>query len=250
MTQSMNQAMNQPIALAPGAAPVALVTGVGPGTGSALARRFAAGGYRCALLARDASRIEALAASLPGAIAVPCDVADEAAVAAAYATVVETLGAPGVVLHNAVLGARGDFLTVEPRHVRRALEVNVMGLLHVARACAPAMLAAGCGSIVVTGNTAAHRGRANFAGMAPSKAAQRILAESMARRLGPEGVHVSYLTIDAVIDVPWTREAFAGRPDDFYTRPDDLAEACWTLAHQPRSAWTFEMAVRPFGETW
>jgi len=63
-------------------------------------------------------------------------------------------------------------------------------------------------------------------------------------------VHVSYLTIDAVIDVPWTREAFAGKPDEFYARPADLAEACWTLAHQPRSAWTFEMAVRPFGEVW
>ncbi len=242
--------MNEPILLAEGAAPVALVTGVGPGTGAALARRFAAGGYRCALLARDANRIEALAAELPGAVAVPCDVADEAAVARAVASVVESLGPPGVLLHNAVLGARGDFLTVEPRHVRRALEVNVLGLLHMARACAPAMIAAGRGSIVVTGNTAAHRGRANFAGMAPSKAAQRILAESMARRLGPDGVHGSDLTIDAVIDVPWTREAFAGRPDDFYARPDDLAEACWTLAHQPRSAWTFEMAVRPFGETW
>ncbi len=242
--------MNEPILLAEGAAPVALVTGVGPGTGAALARRFAAGGYRCALLARDANRIEALAAELPGAVAVPCDVADEAAVARAVASVVESLGPPGVLLHNAVLGARGDFLTVEPRHVRRALEVNVLGLLHMARACAPAMIAAGRGSIVVTGNTAAHRGRANFAGMAPSKAAQRILAESMARRLGPEGVQVSYLPIDAVIDVPWTREAVAGRPDDFYARPDDLAEACWTLAHQPRSAWTFEMAVRPFGETW
>lgn len=237
-------------ALVPGTAPVALVTGVGPGTGAALARRFTAGGYRCALLARNAERLIALAAELPGALVVPCDVADEAAVADACARVVDELGAPGVLLHNAVLGARGDFLSVEPRHVRRALDVNVMGLLHMARACAPAMIAAGRGAIVVTGNTSAHRGRANFAGLAPTKAAQRILAESMARRLGPDGVHVSYLTIDAVIDVPWTREAFAGKPDDFYAQPADLAEACWTLAHQPRSAWTFEMAVRPFGETW
>jgi NAD(P)-dependent dehydrogenase (short-subunit alcohol dehydrogenase family) len=231
-------------------APVALVTGVGPGTGAALARRFTAGGYRCALMARDVSRLDALAAELPGALVVPCDVSDADALAQAHARIVDQLGPPGVVLHNAVLGARGDFLTVEPRHLQRALEVNVMGLLHVARLCAPAMMAAGRGAIVVTGNTSAHRGRAQFAGLAPTKAAQRILAESMARRLGPEGVHVSYLTIDAVIDVPWTREAYAGKPDEFYARPDDLAEACWTLAHQPRSAWTFEMAVRPFGEVW
>ena len=112
------------------------------------------------------------------------------------------------------------------------------------------MIAAGRGAIVVTGNTSAHRGRALFAGMAPTKAAQRILAESMARTLGPQGVHVAFLTIDAVIDVPWTRKAFSDKPDDFFARPDDLAEACWQLAHQPRSTWTFDMAVRPFGETW
>jgi NADP-dependent 3-hydroxy acid dehydrogenase YdfG len=231
-------------------APVALVTGVGPGTGSALARRFTAGGYRCALMARDRSRLEVLAAELPGSLVVPCDVRDAEALAEAHARIVASLGHPGVVLHNAVLGVRGDFLTVDPRQMQRALEVNVMGLLHVARLFAPAMVAAGRGAIVVTGNTSAHRGRAQFAGLAPTKAAQRILAESMARRLGPDGVHVSYLTIDAVIDVPWTREAFAGKPDEFFAQPNDLAEACWTLAHQPRSAWTFDMAVRPFGETW
>ncbi len=237
-------------ALTPPAAPVALITGVGPGTGAALARRFAAGGYRCALLARDADRIAALAASLPGALAVPCDVADEHALAAAHAHIVSTLGAPGVVLSNAVGGARGDFMTIEPAVLRRNFEVNVMALLQLGRLCAPAMIAAGRGAIVVTGNTSAHRGRALFAGMAPTKAAQRILAESMARTLGPQGVHVAFLTIDAVIDVPWTRKAFSDKPDVFFTQPDDLAEACWQLAHQPRSAWTFDMAVRPFGETW
>lgn len=233
-----------------GGSPVALITGVGPGTGAALARRFAAGGYRCALLARDRERLAALADQLPGALVVPCDVSDPAALAEAHARVVAELGAPGVVVHNAVMGVRGDFLTIDPERMQRAFEVNVMALLHLARLCAPAMQSAGRGAIVVTGNTSAHRGRAQFAGLAPTKAAQRILAESMARRLGPEGVHVAFLTIDAVIDVPWTREAFAGRPDEFFARPDDLAEACWYLAHQPRSAWTFDMAVRPFGEVW
>lgn len=229
---------------------VAMITGVGPGTGSALARRFSAGGYRCALLARDRNRIEALADELPGAKAFVCDVADEAQVQATYRDIVASFGDPSVVVHNAVQGALGDFLTVRADQVRRALEVNVLGLLHVAQACAPSMIKAKTGAIVVTGNTAAHRGRAQFAGVAPSKAAQRILAESMARRLGPEGVHVAFLTIDAVIDVPWTRAAFVGKPDEFFAHPDDLAEACWTLAHQPRSAWTFDMTVRPFAEPW
>lgn len=237
-------------ALSPSAPPVALITGVGPGTGAALARRFAAGSYRCALLARDADRLAALAATLPGAVAVPCDVSNENALAAAHAHIVATLGAPGVLLSNAVGGARGDFMTIEPSVLRRNFEVNVMALLQLGRLCAPAMIAAGRGAIVVTGNTSAHRGRALFAGMAPTKAAQRILAESMARTLGPQGVHVAFLTIDAVIDVPWTRKAFSDKPDAFFTRPDDLAEACWQLAHQPRSAWTFDMAVRPFAETW
>ena len=233
-----------------GASPVALITGVGPGTGAALARRFTVGGYRCALLARDRSRLDSLADQLPGSLVVPCDVSNPAALAEAHARVVAELGAPGVVIHNAVMGVRGDFLTIDPERMQRAFEVNVMALLHLARLCAPAMQAAGRGAIIVTGNTSAHRGRAQFAGLAPTKAAQRILAEAMARRLGPDGVHVAFLTIDAVIDVPWTREAFADRPDDFFARPDDLAAACWYLSHQPRSAWTFEMAVRPFGEVW
>ena len=94
----------------------------------------------------------------------------------------------------------------------------------------------------------ANGGRAR--GFAPTKAAQRILAESMARSLGPRGVHVAYVVIDAVIDVPWTRERFAGKPDEFFAKPDDIAETIWHLAHQPRSAWSFEVDLRPFGENW
>ena len=89
-----------------------------------------------------------------------------------------------------------------------------------------------------------------FAAFAPTKAAQRILAESMARRLGPDGIHVAYVVIDAVIDVPWTRKAYGDRPDDFFTKPAAIADTVWFLAHQDRSAWSFEVEVRPFGETW
>ena len=125
-----------------------------------------------------------------------------------------------------------------------------MSLLYLGRALAPDMIEGGKGAIVVTGNTSAWRGKDFFAGFAPTKAAQRILAESMARDLGPKGVHVSFVAIDAVIDLEWTRKAFAGKPDDFFCKPVDIAEECFRLAHQPKSAWSFSSVIRPFGENW
>jgi NADP-dependent 3-hydroxy acid dehydrogenase YdfG len=224
--------------------PVCLVTGVGPGTGAALVRRFARGGHRVAMLARDESRLAALAREIPGARAFPCDVTDAAGLEAT------PLGAPRVEIHNAVGGAFGDFQTIDPGVLRHNFEVNTMALLTLARAVAPAMVEAGQGAILCTGNTSAHRGVANFAGFAPSKAAQRILAESIARSLWPRGVHVAYVTIDAVIDLAWTRQLHADKPDDFFISPDAIADECWHVAHQPRAAWSFDVQVRPFGERW
>jgi hypothetical protein len=94
------------------------------------------------------------------------------------------------------------------------------------------------------------RGRASFAGFAPTKAAQRILSEAIARDLGPKGVHVAYVVIDAVIDSPRQRERFPDRPDDFYIKPAAIADECFHVAHQQRSAWSFLVEIRPFGETW
>jgi NAD(P)-dependent dehydrogenase (short-subunit alcohol dehydrogenase family) len=229
--------------------PVCLVTGVGPGTGSALARRFA-DGYRVAMLARSAERLEKLAGEIPGSRAFPCDVADENQLAATHAKIVAELGAPRVVIHNAVGGAFGDFLQIDPEVLRTNFEVNTMALLHLARLTAPAMVEAGEGAILVTGNTSTYRGKSFFAGFAPTKAAQRILAESMARTLGPQGVHVAYLAIDAVIDLPWTRKRNPDKPDSYFCKPADIAEECWHLAHQARSAWTFDVMIRPDGENW
>jgi NADP-dependent 3-hydroxy acid dehydrogenase YdfG len=112
------------------------------------------------------------------------------------------------------------------------------------------MVAAGAGAIIATGNTSAQRGKASFAGFAPTKAAQRILAESMARELGPKGVHVAYVVIDAVIDLEWTRRRFANEADDFFIKPAAIAEEVWHIAHQDRSAWSFNVELRPFRETW
>jgi NAD(P)-dependent dehydrogenase (short-subunit alcohol dehydrogenase family) len=226
-----------------------LVTGVGPGTGSALVRRFAAG-YRVAMLARSADRLAELERALPSTRGFPCDVADEAQLAATHERVVRELGAPEVVIHNAVGGAFGDFLAVDPAVLRRNFEVNAMALLHLGRLVAPAMIERGRGAILATGNTSAYRGKASFAGFAPSKAAQRVLAESMARTLGPKGVHVAYLAIDAVIDLAWTRRLNPDAPDEFFCKPEDIAEECWHLAHQPRSAWSFDVVIRPDREAW
>ncbi len=229
--------------------PVCLITGVGPGTGAALARRFAEG-YQVAMLARNAERLAELERELPQARAFPCDVADRDQLVATFEKICAELGAPEIVIHNAVGGAFGDFLSIEPEVLEQNFQVNTMALFHLARLATPAMIEAGRGAILLTGNTSTYRGKANFAGFAPTKAAQRILAESMARTLGPQGVHVCYLAIDAVIDVPWTRKAFADRPDSFFCKPADIAGECWHLAHQPRSAWTFDVMIRPDGENW
>ncbi|TWT15184.1 SDR family NAD(P)-dependent oxidoreductase [Reyranella sp. CPCC 100927] len=230
--------------------PVCVVTGVGPGTGTALARRFAKGGYRVALLARNEQRIAELAKALPGAKAYVCDVSDPAQIDASLNAVERDLGTPSVLVHNAVGGAFGSFLDIDPQVLNRNFQVNTMGLLYLARRLAPAMIKAGKGAIMVTGNTSALRGRAGFAGFAPTKAAQRILAEAMARDLGPKGIHVAYLVIDAVIDVPWARERYKDKPDDFFIQPSAIAEEIWHVAHQDRTAWSFNVEVRPYGETW
>jgi short-subunit dehydrogenase len=226
--------------------PLALVTGVGPGTGASIVRRFAAGGYRVVMLARDKARLDALEGEIADSIGIACDVSDPAALA----RVIAEVGNPKVVVHNAVGGAFGTFDKVEAETLQRNFEINTMALFHLARLTAPAMVAAGEGALIVTGNTSAQRGKAAFAGFAPTKAAQRILAESLARDLGPKGVHVAYLIIDAAIDVPWQRELQPTKPDDFFISPASIADEVHHLAHQPRDAWSFLAEVRPFHEPW
>jgi len=231
-------------------APVCVISGVGPGTGSALAKRFTEGGYRVALLARNESRLAALERELANAKGFPCDVSDPEQVESAATTIERDLGHPSVLIHNAVGGAFGTFREIDPAILNRNFQVNTMGLLYLARRFVSAMVDAGHGAIVATGNTSALRGKPSFAGFAPSKAAQRILAEAMARELGPLGVHVAYLVIDAVIDLAWTRERFKGRPDEFFIKPQAIAAEVWHIVHQDRSAWSFNVELRPFGEAW
>ena len=231
--------------------PVALVSGVGPGTGAAIARRFARGGYAVAMLARSKERLDALEHEIEHARGYPCDVTDEAQLDATIERVRADLGAPKVLVHNAVGGAFATFLEIDPQVLNSNFQVNTMALLHLARRLAPAMLEAGEGAIIVTGNTSALRGKAKFAGFAPTKAAQRILAEAIAREVGPKGVHVAYVVIDAVIDLEWTRAMFS-KPagDPFFIKPSAIAEEVWHVANQERSAWSFNVEIRPFAENW
>lgn len=232
--------------------PVCVVTGVGPefGTGAEIARRFA-DGYRVAMIARNAANVRALAANSPGARAYPCDVADLDALVETLARVKSEMGPPAVVIHNAVHATRGPLLETDPCDLERDFRVNATALLHLARETLPAMVDAGSGAILVTGNTASIRGMARNGFFASSKAAQRILAEAIAREFGPLGVHVAYFLVDAAIDTPRTRPTLApDKPDEYFAKPAAIAEEMYRVAHQDRSTWSFLVELRPFGETW
>lgn len=229
---------------------VALVTGVGPGTGIAIARRLAKGGYEVAMIARNEDRLQKFAAEIPQSRAFAADVTDASKLSNVLDQVCGEFGTPELVVHNAVGGAFGNFMQIDPSVMEHNFQTNVMALLHLARQLAPAMVEAGKGTIIATGNTSALRGKSNFAGFAPTKAAQRILAESMARELGPKGIHVAYVVIDAAIDLDWTRKMRPDAPDDFFIKPSEIADEIWHVAHQPRGAWSFNVELRPFKEVW
>jgi NAD(P)-dependent dehydrogenase (short-subunit alcohol dehydrogenase family) len=229
---------------------IALVSGVGPGSGSAIVRRLVAGGYEVAMLARNEERLQQLETELSGVKGYPVDVTNAARFDAVLDKVASDLGDPEVVIHNAVGGTFGNFREIDPAVLERNFQVNVMAFLQLARHTAPAMIREGRGVIVASGNTSALRGKANFAGFAPTKAAQRILAESIARDLGPHGIHVAYVLVDAVIDLDWTRAKLPDAPDDFFIQPAAIADEVWHVVHQPRGAWSFNVEVRPFGEIW
>jgi len=231
--------------------PVALITGVGDGTGAALARRFAEGGYAVAMLARNRDRLRSLEQEIDHAKAYVSDLADLGGLLATVATVRAEMGRPSVLVHNAVSATFQNFLDADPEDLERNFRVNTTSLLYLARDLVPDMIAAGAGAIMVTGNTAALRGVANTAVFAPTKAAQRILAQSLARDLGQKGIHVAYITIDAAIDTPWTRVPLhPDKPEDFFSKPKAIAEEVFHVAHQDPSTWAFDLVIRPFAENW
>ena len=230
--------------------PVCAVVGVGPGNGQALARSFSGAGYAVALLARGTTLSDALVAELPGSRAYACDAANAAMVEQVFARIAQEMGAPETLIYNAGKGVWGAVDEVSAADFEQAWRINTLGLFLSARQVIPAMKARGQGNIVVIGATASRRGVAGTAAFAPAKMAQRGLTESMARYLGPAGVHVSLLIVDGIVGGPETRAQFAGRTDDAFINPDAVASTALHLTRQDRSAWSFELEVRPFNEKW
>jgi len=229
---------------------VCVVSGVGPGNGAALARRFAKEGYAVALLARSAETSDALAAALPDARAYSCDASDAAAVARTFAAIEREMGPVHTLVFNAGSGTWGTVEDIDAAALEGAFRVNTLGLFLAMKQVLPAMKKQGEGNIVVIGATSSRRGAARAAAFAPAKAAQKSLTESMARQLWPQNIHVALVIIDGVVDLPRTRALMKDKPDDFFVAPDDLADTAFHLTTQPRTAWSFEVEARPFKEHW
>ena len=227
-----------------------VIIGVGPGNGAAFARRFASAGYKVAMLSRDESYLEQLSAEILGSRAIPCDARDPDSIRGAFDRIHEALGAVDVMIYNA--GA-GDWKSVEQTRLEdfeSSWKTNAFGLLAAAQQVIPAMKERGHGCIVVIGATASLRGGANTTSFAAAKAAQRSLAQSMARGLGALGIHISYVVIDGIIDLERTRAVMVDRPTEFFLKPDAIAESVYNLTEQHRSAWSFEIDLRPHVEKW
>jgi NAD(P)-dependent dehydrogenase (short-subunit alcohol dehydrogenase family) len=230
--------------------PVCVIVGVGPGNGASFARKFRQQGYQVVILARNEAYLAELSRQLDGAPFYSCDVTNVSQVEAVFQNILRQFGEVDTLIYNA--GA-GQFKNVEDTTVEefeRSWQINALGCFVACKQLLPAMIDAGRGNFVVIGATASLRGSAKAAPFASAKAAQRSLAQSMARHLGPKGIHVSYVIVDGVIDLPRTRKHLVEKPDEFFLKPDDIAQSVFTLVRQPRSAWTFELDLRPFGEKW
>ncbi|AKU97486.1 Short-chain dehydrogenase, associated with 2-hydroxychromene-2-carboxylate isomerase family protein [Labilithrix luteola] len=229
---------------------VCAVVGIGPGNGAALARRFAKDGYAVALLARSPGLTNELAKELDGARAYLCDVADEASIKEAFAAIRKHQGEVDVLVYNAGSGIWGSVEEITPEGFEQSWRVNALGALVASQEVIPSMKAKGRGNIVFIGATASRRGNVMTAAFAPAKAAQRSLAESMARSLWPAGIHVSVVIVDGVVDLPSTRKRMPDKPDSFFIRPDDVADLVHSVTEQKPSTWSFEVEARPFAEKW
>lgn len=230
--------------------PVCVIVGVGSGNGESFARKFAAEGYRVAMLSRNIDYLQQLAADIPDSQAYQYDVTEIDRAAAVFNRIESEMGTISVLVYNAGAGAFANIDDATVESYQRAWEVNARGLFVAAKQVIPQMRKLQGGNIVIIGATASIKGGANFTPFASAKAAQRSLAQSMARYLDPEKIHVSYIIIDGVIDLERTRNAMPDKPDDYFINPDHIAESVFFLTQQPSSTWTFELDLRPFGEKW
>jgi NAD(P)-dependent dehydrogenase (short-subunit alcohol dehydrogenase family) len=223
----------------------ALIVGTGPGLSASLARLFSRNGLGVAIAARDTAKLAALAKET-GAAVHKCNASDATDVAALFEAVEAKGGAPDVVVYNASGRVRGPLVDLPPEDVRKAIEVSAFGAFLVSQQAAKRMLPKSHGAIFLTGATAGVKGFALSSSFAMGKFALRGLAQSMARELSPKGIHVAHFVIDGGI-------RSAGRPvpdnaPDSLLDPDAIAETYWATLHQHRSAWSWEIEVRPWVE--
>ena len=229
--------------------PVCAVVGVGPGNGAAIAKKFVDEGYQVALLARQEDYLEQLAAELGSAKGYRCDATDVEEIAAVFAAIKQDMGAVDVLVYNAGSGAFKPFDSTSLEEFETAWQINARGLLVAAQQVLEDMRSKGSGTIIITGATASLRGNIQTAAFASAKAAQRSLAQSMAKHAGPDGIHIAYVIIDGGIDSERAREWMGDKPDALLL-PTHIADAYYYLSQQHRSTWTFELDLRPFVEKW
>jgi NAD(P)-dependent dehydrogenase (short-subunit alcohol dehydrogenase family) len=223
----------------------ALIVGAGRGLSASLARQFAGRGLRVALAARDAEKLAPLCAET-GAKAFACDAVEPDQVAGLFTAVEAATGAPDVVVYNASARARGPVAELVPAEVERAIMVSAFGGFLVAREAARRMVAKAHGAILFTGASASVKGYPQSSAFAMGKFALRGLAQSMARELSPQGIHIAHFVIDGAIRNPGRVEP-PDRPDSMLD-PDAIAASYVDVLYQPRSAWTWEVELRPWVE--
>jgi NAD(P)-dependent dehydrogenase (short-subunit alcohol dehydrogenase family) len=226
--------------------PVCAIVGIGPGNGASFARKFDKEGYAVALLSRSTDYSNELAKELSDAKAYACDASDPTAITDAFDQVKTDVGAVNTLIYNAGSGSWKNVEEITPAEFELGWRINTLGALVSSQQVIPAMKQAGKGNIIFIGATASLRGVPMTAGFAPAKAAQRILAQSMAKHLWPQGIHVAVMIIDGGIRSPDMPQSDG--PDRL--EPDDIALAAHYLTTQPQSAWSFEVDVRPMLEKW
>jgi NAD(P)-dependent dehydrogenase (short-subunit alcohol dehydrogenase family) len=223
----------------------ALIVGVGSGVSASLARLFNKAGINVALAARRAANLADLAKET-GALALACDATDPGQVSRLYAELDKSFGAPDVVVYNASYRTRGPFIGLEPAEVEKSIAVTAYGGFLVAQEAVKRMLPRGHGAILFTGASASVKGYAHSAPFAMGKFALRGLAQSMARELSPQGIHVGHVVIDGGVRSQ-ARPVPSDKPDSLLD-PDAIAQAYLDLLRQPRSAWAWEIELRPWVE--
>jgi NAD(P)-dependent dehydrogenase (short-subunit alcohol dehydrogenase family) len=237
---------------------VALVVGAGDSTGGAIARRFAAGGYTACVTRRDAAKLEPLIQSIAEAggraIGFGSDARKEEEVIALVEQIERDVGPIEVLVFNIGANVPCSVLDETARKYFKIWEMACFGGFLNGREVARRMVKRERGTIIFTGATAALRGSAHFAAFAGAKHALRALAQSMARELGPKNIHVAHVVVDGAIDTEFIRttfpERYALKGQDGILNPEHIAENYWHLHTQPRDAWTFELDLRPYMETW